>query len=110
MSHSFSRRHTLGLLAATPLAIAATRASAATHTVMIEGFAFSPAGLEVAVGDTVVFTNKDGAPHTATDRGGAFDTGRINSGGSAEVTIRSAGTFDYFCKFHPNMVAQITAG
>ena len=62
-----------GLAAVTsaPLLLAGSRAAhAATHQVTIEGFAFVPATLEVAVGDTVVFTNKDGAPHTATAESG----------------------------------------
>ena len=44
----------------------ARRGHAATHTVTIRNFAFEPATLTVAAGDTVTFTNADGAPHTAT--------------------------------------------
>jgi plastocyanin len=109
MTHVFSRRKTLALLAAVPLGLAAQRAAAATHNVTIQGFAFSPSQLSIAAGDTVVFTNQDGAPHTATAKDGAFDTGRLNSGESKSITVASSGTFDYVCKFHPKMTGQITA-
>lgn len=107
---SISRRHALTGLAALPIALGlAQPARAATHNVTIQGFAFSPASLTVAKGDTVVFTNQDGAPHTATASDGTFDTGRLNRGQSAEVTISSAGTFAYVCAFHGGMKGTITA-
>ncbi|MDJ0826464.1 MAG: cupredoxin family copper-binding protein [Rhodobacter sp.] len=109
-----SRRRSLKLaltgLAALPLlAVSSGRARAATHNVQIQGFAFSPAALSVAAGDTVVFTNGDGAPHTATAADGAFDTGRINPGASAQITVSAAGSFAYRCRFHPNMTGTINA-
>ncbi|AEQ50976.1 plastocyanin/azurin family copper-binding protein [Pelagibacterium halotolerans] len=82
---------------------------AADHAVDIQGMAFSVPVLEVAVGDTVTFTNLDGAPHTATATDGSFDTGRLTQGQSATITITEAGTFDYFCVVHPSMTASITA-
>ena len=77
-------------------------------TVSIENFAFVPAQLTVSPGDTIVFVNKDGAPHTATANGGAFDTGNLASGESGSITVTSAGTFDYFCAVHPAMKGSIT--
>lgn len=100
----------LAAVAAAPLALAGARpARAATHQVTIKGFAFEPNSLNVAVGDTIVFTNEDGAPHTATADDGSFDTGRLNRGKSGEITVGAAGTHSYFCKFHPNMKGSITA-
>ena len=99
------------LLTATALAAAilAGPAIAADHQVSIRGMAFQPATLEVAAGDTVTFTNTGSAPHTATARNGAFDTGRLGTGQSATIRIGSAGTLDYFCTIHPRMTGQITA-
>lgn len=99
-----TRRASLALAA---LAFSALPAFAADHTVTIQGFAFSPAALTVAAGDTVTFVNQDSAPHTAT--GGGFDTGRLNKGQSAKVTIGAAGEFAYKCNFHPSMTGVITA-
>ena len=107
MTNRITRRRCLGLMAATPI-IAATQAKAATHTVTIQGFAFSPSALTIAAGDTVVFTNADSAPHTATASNGAFDTGRLNNGQSAQLRFGSAGSFSYVCAFHPNMTGSIT--
>jgi plastocyanin len=58
-------------------------------------------------GDTVVFTNRDSAGHTATANGGAFDTGILQLGQSASVTLTQSGTYSYFCLPHPNMKGTI---
>jgi plastocyanin len=80
----------------------------ATHAVNISGFAFSPASITVAVGDTVTWTNADSAAHTATASGGAFDSGTLNQGQSFSFTFATAGTFAYVCDFHSNMMGTIT--
>jgi len=82
---------------------------AAEHAVSIKGMKFDPPALEVAVGDTITFTNEDGAPHTATADDGAFDTGRLNRGESATVTIEAAGEHAYNCLVHPSMKGTVTA-
>jgi plastocyanin len=94
-----------GVMAAQKVAAASHSTS---HTVTISNFAFSPATLEIGVGDTVVFVNQDGAPHTATATNGAFDTGRLGSGASASLGFNSAGQYDYFCAVHPRMTGSIT--
>ena len=95
------------VLGAATLPFLAARAHAATHTVTIQNFAFSPAELTVAAGDTVVFVNADGAPHTATADSGAWDTGRLDNGASAEVTFPAAGAHPYFCAIHTHMRGTI---
>lgn len=106
----FSRRSALTVLAAAPLAFGMTGpARAATHNVSIRGFAFVPDALTVAVGDTVVFTNEDGAPHTATANDGSFDTGRLSRDESGSITINTAGRVEYICAFHSSMKGAITA-
>lgn len=82
--------------------LAAAPAGAATYQVTIRGMAFSPAAFEVKAGDTIIFVNADNMPHTATAEDGAFDTGQIAPGQSAEVTI-PAGRHPYYCRFHPGM-------
>ncbi len=89
-------------------AFAATAAFAADHAVEIKGMKFSPATLSVAAGDTITFTNADAAPHTATANDGSFDTGRLNKGQSAIVTV-AAGTHDYKCLVHPSMKGSVSA-
>jgi len=101
-------RNALSGMAVLPLL--AVQARAATHQVTIQNMAFSPADLVIAAGDTVVFTNADSAPHTATADSGAFDTGRLGNGESAQLTFADSGTFTYFCAFHRSMKGSITVG
>ena len=61
----------------------------------------------VHVGDTARWTNADFVAHTATARNGAWDA-MIPAHGNASIVLDRAGTFDYYCKFHPNMTGQIT--
>ena len=108
------RRHAIQLGAAALvglplLAASARRAHTATHQVQIQGFKFNPNTLSIAVGDIVVFTNNDGAPHTATANDDSFDTGRINRGNTGQITVATSGSHGFHCSFHPNMKGTITA-
>lgn len=83
---------------------------AATEAVMvnIQDFAYIPDPVEVPVGATVTWTNSDAAPHTATaqDRD-VLQSGTLDQGESFSQTFAEAGTFDYFCEFHPDMKGTI---
>ena len=81
-------------------------ATAATHTVKIEGMKFVPATLTVKRGDKVVWQNDDMVPHTATAKG-TFDSGNIAMGKSWSHAMKKAGRFDYVCTFHPGMKAVV---
>ncbi len=91
------------------LTVLAAPAFAADHAVEIKGMKFNPAAIEVAVGDTITFTNADGAPHTATATDGAFDTGRLSKGESKQVTVAAAGDHAFKCMVHPSMKGTVTA-
>jgi plastocyanin len=76
--------------------------------VKISDFAFHPGTIKVPQGTTIVFTNEDETAHTATAKGSeAFDTEAIQPGKSAEITLEEAGTYDYYCAFHPFMKGKI---
>jgi plastocyanin len=93
------------VLAASALAAPAGAAAAdgaRTHEVGIQGLLYGPATLKVRRGDTVVWTNKDPFPHTATAPG-VFDSGVIAAGKSWRFTARRAGTYPYVCTLHSNM-------
>lgn len=81
---------------------------ATESTVVIEDFTFVDAALTVPVGATITFENRDDAPHTATARGGAFDTDSVAGGDSATVTLDEAGDFSFYCSFHPFMEGTVT--
>jgi plastocyanin len=80
---------------------------AAAQSVAIANFAFDPVTIEAPAGTTVTWTNEDSAPHTATADGGAFDSGRLDQGGTFSFTFESAGTYAYHCDFHPGMQGTI---
>ena len=103
------RRTLLKTALAAPIALVATGARAASHDLTIKGMAFSPKSLAVAVGDTIVVTNMDSAPHTCTADGGSFETPRLKKGQSAQITIAAAGAFPFHCAVHPGMKGEITA-
>jgi plastocyanin len=86
---------------------ACSRSASRAHTVTIQNFAFAPLELTVAPGDTVIWTNKDFVPHTATARDTGWDSQAISSTGSWRFVPRTPGRHDYYCVFHPNMKATI---
>jgi plastocyanin len=86
---------------------AAGRPEPRTHTVSIENMRFQPERLTVAPGDTVVWTNKDLVPHTATSDEGGFDSEIIQAEKSWRFTAREKGDFAYLCTFHPTMTAVL---
>src|SRR5215207_8126376 len=83
------------------------RSTPRAHTVDIRGFVFSPAEVTVAVGDTVVWSNADFVPHTATARDAGWDSRAIGANAAWRLVVRTAGRHDYYCVFHPTMKATI---
>jgi plastocyanin len=76
--------------------------------VTISDYEYDPATITVPVGTVVKFTNKDSTPHTATSKqSGAFESGSIDTGKTGEVKLEEAGTFAYYCAFHPFMKGTI---
>ena len=69
----------------------ARRAKPVTHTVTIDATSYTPARLAVHVGDTVVWVNKDLIPHTATAKGGGFDSKALAAGASFRFTVKAKG-------------------
>ena len=75
------------------------------HVIEMRAFAFQPAVLHVAVGDTITWINRDLAPHTATAE--KWDTGNIGAGASGFVVARGKGEHTYICAYHPAMKAKL---
>lgn len=75
--------------------------------VTMEQVAYMPAQISAFVGDTVEWDNEDIVAHTATARDGAWDV-MIAPNGKNSVVLKSAGTIQYYCRLHPNMVGEIT--
>ena len=78
------------------------------HTVVIDKATFSdtPASVNISAGDIVEWVNLDIFDHTTTSKTGGWDV-VIPAGKKARVTMKKAGAFDYFCKYHPNMTGTV---
>ncbi|MET7732729.1 cupredoxin family copper-binding protein [Streptomyces sp. NPDC005402] len=86
------------------------QASAASYSVAMKGYAFSPASLSVPAGSTVTWTNYDTAPHDVKTTSGplSIHSPMLNKGQSWSFTFTTAGTYGYVCTVHPDMTAGIT--
>jgi plastocyanin len=76
--------------------------------VRIAGFAFGPQTLAAKVGESVTWTNEDGATHTVTADDGAFDSGNLAGGRTFSFAFDTAGTFGYHCNIHRSMTGKVT--
>jgi plastocyanin len=99
-----TRRH-LVMTAVLALPIGAGTAGAQTLRISIDKMAFSPAEIEAKAGDTIEWINNDAFAHTATVKGG-FEV-MLPPKKSGSVVVATAGTVDYYCRFHPNMKGRI---
>ena len=89
----------------TPSAEAAEGAQ--NHTVEMVDFLYNPDPLEVHVGDTVTFVNKDAAPHTATAEDKSWDSGNMNQGDEWTLKVDETGEIPYICIYHPDMTGTL---
>lgn len=82
--------------------------AAATPSVKIENFAFTPPALTVKVGDTVTFENDDDIPHLVVANDASFRSKALDTGDSYAFTFTKAGDYAYYCGLHPHMQGKIT--
>jgi len=84
-------------------------ASPQTVNVDIAGFKYSPNTVNIKVGDTVTWTQKDKVPHTVTIVTGpeSFDSGLLTQGKTFSYTFTKPGTYSYKCTPHPNMRGEV---
>jgi len=78
-----------------------------THEVAIKSFKFDPRHITVKVGDTISWTNRDLAPHTATATETSWDTEIIVKGDTRSIKVTEGMETSYFCAFHPHMKGTI---
>lgn len=80
---------------------------AVMHKVEIRKFKFIPDQLLVKAGDTIIWTNFDIAPHTATADDKSWDTEILKQGQSKSIVVSETMAIQYSCRFHPNMKAKL---
>ncbi len=77
---------------------------------------YIPYEVNVAVGETVTWSNDDTAAHTVTSGtasdgpDGIFDSSLFMASTTFSHTFEEEGTFDYFCMVHPWMVGSVIVG
>jgi plastocyanin len=101
---------TLGAVPLVLVLVAGASATAAiaaeTHEVAMKAVDFEPRQIRVRVGDTVEWTNGDIVAHTATAQDRSWDVNVLPKR-SGRMTMKTAGTVSYFCRYHLNMKGEI---
>jgi YVTN family beta-propeller protein len=85
----------------------AVNAAAAGARISIANFAFVPPEITVATGQSVTWSNDDGAPHGLMYKDGATGTDLLLPGKSFSRTFDKPGTYDYACSVHPYMMGKV---
>ena len=97
-----------GAVALLPLLGSRALAAPRTHTAVMANMRFGPLPPGIKVGDVIVWVNRDVVPHTATARDGSFNVD-IPARESRRMTVRRAGTFAFYCRYHPAMRGTLVA-
>lgn len=80
--------------------------------VLVQGFRYQPATLEVSTGTTVTWSNEDNIDHTVTAGTPeapetTFDIDLPEAGTSGSHTFDEPGTYVYFCQVHESMRGEV---
>ena len=86
--------------------VGAAHGAGAGH-VTIDNFAFAPADVTIAAGQSVTWSNKDGAPHGLAFKDGAPGADLMLPGAEFSRTFERAGTYEYACALHAYMTGRV---
>lgn len=75
-------------------------------TIEMNNFSFKPETLRVREGSIIKLVNNDPAEHSLTETEGEFDI-EIEGGNQGELIAPGVGTYDFYCKYHPDMVGKL---
>lgn len=94
----------------TALACSASAVPARAETLhrVIDKLSFGAQPIEAHVGDVIEWSNQDFVAHTVTAKDGSFDVS-LFPGKLGRTTVTHAGKIPIYCRFHPNMTAEIDA-
>jgi plastocyanin len=92
-------------------------ATAQPAGVTVMNFMFLPPSITVQPGATVTWTQRDSVAHTVTsgapnaaNAGSVFDHALPNVGDTYSFTFSTAGSYAYFCRYHPWMLGTVQVG
>lgn len=97
----------LGIMGVVAVSGCTSQTTTSANTVTIQNMAFNPATLNVQVGTTVTWTNKDSATHRVVSDTGLFNSGDLTTGMSYNYTFNQTGSFSYHCSIHPSMTGTV---
>lgn len=106
--NSINRRD-FGIAVVAAVLLPVTAARAEDVAVHIDNFSFAPNPLDVKVGTTVTWTNRDDIPHTVVCAG-KFRSKTMDTDGTFSFTFTEPGEYKYFCSLHPHMTGSIKVG
>ncbi len=106
--NSINRRD-FGIAVVAAMLLPVTAARAEDVAVHIDNFSFAPNPLDVKVGTTVTWTNRDDIPHTVVCAG-KFRSKTMDTDGTFSFTFTEPGEYKYFCSLHPHMTGSIKVG
>ncbi len=94
---------------ATPTASPVASPVGAVFEASMQSLKFIPQEIDIEVGTTVVWTNKDTVAHTVTHRAKEqlFASPMLMPGESFSYRFDKAGTYAYFCMPHPFMTGTV---
>ncbi|MBZ2164459.1 cupredoxin domain-containing protein [Methanobacterium spitsbergense] len=81
--------------------------SSQTSIVTIQNSSFNPSTLNVQVGTTVTWINKDTTTHDVVSDTGLFNSGNLTNGMSYNYTFNQTGSFAYHSAIQPSMTGTI---
>ena len=82
-------------------------AGATVEFVSMEYTSFSPASVEIVIGDAVSWRNGSVREHDVASDTAGFDSGRVGSGDIFAHTFTAAGSFPYVCRIHDAMRGEV---
>lgn len=69
----------------------------------IKNSSFEPDNIAIIKGQTITWTNSDGAVHTVKSVTGEFDSGLIKPGQKFSYKFNMDGRYQYYCTIHSTM-------
>ena len=102
-------RRDFGIAVVAAMLLPVTAARAEDVAVHIDNFSFAPNPLDVKVGTTVTWTNRDDIPHLVAVVQGPppAQSPPLDMNDSFSVTFEKPGTYRYFCTLHPHMQGTV---
>jgi plastocyanin len=80
----------------------------AANEIGIDNFNFTPATLTVKAGTAITWINKDDVPHLIVSPQNKFKASPVlDTDQRYSATLKTPGTYDYFCSLHPKMQGKI---